>query len=438
MNRPPLVSSRMKSIAVASIASWTSDERPAPRAVEHPQQRDERDDEAGEGDDAGDELAAGGARDVRRRHLVDAPVDDEQHRVDGEEGQGRGTAGDRPHDCGRCLAVLVVARGPDLFGTSLRSRHGASRRRRTACISRNLTLRRPGFAHPLRRLDCRTACRAPGAAGAVDRRDGRPAAGGRAAAPRRTRARGPRRDQPYERWSTRSTPGRRGTTASGPVPVAWLWSIPAVREQANLLEYLVHHEDVRRAHAGWTARELPAPSPARGVAAAARADPAHHARRAGRGRAALAGARRDAHRPGQARRRRRDRHRCARSNSRSFAFGRQARGAGRLRRTRRRDETDASGRRRAGPAFACRPAARHAQRTCAGAQARLHLADAEVAEVEDARGEHRVGAGRDGRREVLDRAGAAARDDRHVARPRARAGSAQGRSRPSCRRRPSS
>jgi uncharacterized protein (TIGR03085 family) len=30
-----------------------------------------------------------------------------------------------------------------------------------------------------------------------------------------------------------------------------------VREQANLLEYLVHHEDVRRAADGWQPRELP-------------------------------------------------------------------------------------------------------------------------------------------------------------------------------------
>jgi uncharacterized protein (TIGR03085 family) len=43
----------------------------------------------------------------------------------------------------------------------------------------------------------------------------------------------------------------------GPVPVAWVWSLPPVREQANLLEYLVHHEDVRRAQPGWTPRALP-------------------------------------------------------------------------------------------------------------------------------------------------------------------------------------
>jgi uncharacterized protein (TIGR03085 family) len=43
-----------------------------------------------------------------------------------------------------------------------------------------------------------------------------------------------------------------------PIPTALVWSLPAVRERANLLEYLVHHEDVRRATAGWSPRPLPA------------------------------------------------------------------------------------------------------------------------------------------------------------------------------------
>ena len=43
----------------------------------------------------------------------------------------------------------------------------------------------------------------------------------------------------------------------GPVPVAWLWSLPPVAELANLLEYVVHHEDVRRAQPGWAPRALP-------------------------------------------------------------------------------------------------------------------------------------------------------------------------------------
>jgi len=43
-----------------------------------------------------------------------------------------------------------------------------------------------------------------------------------------------------------------------PVPVAPIWTLPVVREQANLLEYLVHHEDVRRAQDAWRSRDLPA------------------------------------------------------------------------------------------------------------------------------------------------------------------------------------
>jgi len=65
------------------------------------------------------------------------------------------------------------------------------------------------------------------------------------------------RRQPYERLVDAVDAGPSWHDRVGPVPVAWAWSIPAVREQANLLEYLVHHEDVRRARAGWTARELP-------------------------------------------------------------------------------------------------------------------------------------------------------------------------------------
>jgi uncharacterized protein (TIGR03085 family) len=42
-----------------------------------------------------------------------------------------------------------------------------------------------------------------------------------------------------------------------PLPVAPLWALPPVREAANLLEYLIHHEDVRRAADGWTPRPLP-------------------------------------------------------------------------------------------------------------------------------------------------------------------------------------
>jgi uncharacterized protein (TIGR03085 family) len=47
------------------------------------------------------------------------------------------------------------------------------------------------------------------------------------------------------------------TDVMGPVPIAWLWALPPVRERANMLEYLVHHEDVRRAVPGWEPRALP-------------------------------------------------------------------------------------------------------------------------------------------------------------------------------------
>ena len=40
------------------------------------------------------------------------------------------------------------------------------------------------------------------------------------------------------------------------MPVAWLWSLPPVREVANLLEYLVHDEDVLRAQPTWQPRAL--------------------------------------------------------------------------------------------------------------------------------------------------------------------------------------
>lgn len=46
--------------------------------------------------------------------------------------------------------------------------------------------------------------------------------------------------------------------ASGP-PFWSPFSVPLVRESMNLLEYVVHHEDVRRAADGWVPRLLPAP-----------------------------------------------------------------------------------------------------------------------------------------------------------------------------------
>ncbi len=50
--------------------------------------------------------------------------------------------------------------------------------------------------------------------------------------------------------------GPRWSEVRGPVPVAWLWALPPVREVANVLEYVVHHEDVRRAQPSWSPRAL--------------------------------------------------------------------------------------------------------------------------------------------------------------------------------------
>lgn len=44
--------------------------------------------------------------------------------------------------------------------------------------------------------------------------------------------------------------------ADGP-PIWSPFALPPVREAVNLLEYLIHHEDVRRAAAGWVPRVLP-------------------------------------------------------------------------------------------------------------------------------------------------------------------------------------
>ncbi len=44
---------------------------------------------------------------------------------------------------------------------------------------------------------------------------------------------------------------------SGPPPFMPL-GLPVVKDRANLHEYFIHHEDVRRAQPGWKVRELPA------------------------------------------------------------------------------------------------------------------------------------------------------------------------------------
>jgi uncharacterized protein (TIGR03085 family) len=64
--------------------------------------------------------------------------------------------------------------------------------------------------------------------------------------------------EPYERIVAAVEDGPSWRDARFPVPTALVWSVPAVRERANLLEYLVHHEDVRRAGPSWTPRDLPA------------------------------------------------------------------------------------------------------------------------------------------------------------------------------------
>ena len=63
--------------------------------------------------------------------------------------------------------------------------------------------------------------------------------------------------EPYDRLVRAVGSGPSWSDARWPVPTALVWSVPAVREAANLLEYLVHHEDVRRASPGWTPRLLP-------------------------------------------------------------------------------------------------------------------------------------------------------------------------------------
>jgi uncharacterized protein (TIGR03085 family) len=63
--------------------------------------------------------------------------------------------------------------------------------------------------------------------------------------------------EPYERIVDAVAAGPSWTDAMWPIPTSAIWSLPPVREQANLLEYLVHHEDVRRAASGWEPRQLP-------------------------------------------------------------------------------------------------------------------------------------------------------------------------------------
>ena len=63
--------------------------------------------------------------------------------------------------------------------------------------------------------------------------------------------------EPYQRLVDAVDTGPSWRDIRWPVPTAPVWSLPAVRERANLLEYLVHHEDVRRALPDWAPRDLP-------------------------------------------------------------------------------------------------------------------------------------------------------------------------------------
>jgi uncharacterized protein (TIGR03085 family) len=64
-------------------------------------------------------------------------------------------------------------------------------------------------------------------------------------------------DQPYLQIVAAVESGPSWRDARLPLPTAPIWAIPVVREKANLIEYLVHHEDVRRAQPDWVPRELP-------------------------------------------------------------------------------------------------------------------------------------------------------------------------------------
>ncbi len=64
--------------------------------------------------------------------------------------------------------------------------------------------------------------------------------------------------EPYQRLVDAVDAGPSWTDATWPIPTSVIWSLPPVRERANLLEYLVHHEDVRRAAPGWEPRTLAA------------------------------------------------------------------------------------------------------------------------------------------------------------------------------------
>lgn len=63
--------------------------------------------------------------------------------------------------------------------------------------------------------------------------------------------------EPYERLVELVDRGPTWRDLRWPLPTAPAWTLPAVREAVNLTEYLIHHEDVRRAGGDWQPRPLP-------------------------------------------------------------------------------------------------------------------------------------------------------------------------------------
>jgi uncharacterized protein (TIGR03085 family) len=63
--------------------------------------------------------------------------------------------------------------------------------------------------------------------------------------------------EPYDQLVGTVESGPSWRNAAWPDPTALVWSVPAVREAANLAEYVVHHEDIRRAGDDWDPRVLP-------------------------------------------------------------------------------------------------------------------------------------------------------------------------------------
>jgi uncharacterized protein (TIGR03085 family) len=64
--------------------------------------------------------------------------------------------------------------------------------------------------------------------------------------------------EPYEQLVSAVENGPSWSESGRFVPLGAVWSMPAVREAVNLVEYLIHHEDVRRAVPGAAPRQLPA------------------------------------------------------------------------------------------------------------------------------------------------------------------------------------